>query len=133
MQEIYLVQSWYRPLFCCFVNNLPKLRNSEVGNYFMVEKVSQKFCYHDRLIKSGDILDFQKGGGMNPLNNYAVCHCETNEYCLQRCKSKYIVLKASKGLLKKTKAALKLHQPSESNLIGITDHLMELYDDICPT
>lgn len=69
---------------------------------------------------------------MNPFTNYAVFHCEFNEYCVEHCKSKYIVLKASKGLLKKTKAALKSHQPSEPNLIGITDHLIELYDDICP-
>ena len=69
---------------------------------------------------------------MNPFTSYLVFHCKTNEYCVEHCKSKYIVLKASKGLLKKTKAALKSHQLSEPNLIDSTDHLIELYGDICP-
>ena len=51
--------------------------------YKLVTRVIQYFCFPDRPMKGGDILDFQKGGdlrkggggdleigGMTPLTNY---------------------------------------------------------------
>ena len=46
--------------------------------YKLVIRVIQYFCFPDRPMKSGDILDFWKGGnlreggGMTPLTNYVI-------------------------------------------------------------
>ena len=46
--------------------------------YKLVTRVIQYFCFPERLMKGGDILDFKRGGeggvlekgGMTPLTNY---------------------------------------------------------------
>ena len=74
--------------FTTFVNILPKLRYFEDRNYIqiykLVTRVIQFFCFLDKPMKGGDILDFSKGGNlrkegldlergggcMTPLTNY---------------------------------------------------------------
>ena len=51
--------------FTTFVNILPKLGYFEGRDiYKLIKRVFQYFCFLDRPIKGGDILDFWKGGNL---------------------------------------------------------------------
>ena len=72
--------------FCKYSSKIDTLRAEII--YKSVKRVIQYFCFLDRPMKGGDIVDFQKwgnhrkggltykrGGGMTPFNNYDLQKC----------------------------------------------------------